>query len=134
MTERYNLRKRRIGLGLSQAQLCEIAGLSRPHYAEVEAGKKPLTEKMRTKIDMAFENVERSKDKNGQAVVARDIAATGDASPVIIQSPGATNNARVSKACPATEPHWASDLRTKLDALAADHAIIKDLLLKLAAK
>ena len=134
MTERYNLRKRRIGLGLSQAQLCEIAGLSRPHYAEVEAGKKPLTEKMRTKIDMAFENIERNKDKNGQAIVARAIRATGDASPVIIQSPGATNNAKVSKTCPATEPAWAADLRVRLDALAADHAIIKDILLKLAAK
>ena len=98
----------------------------------MEAGKKPLTEKMRTKIDMAFENVERGKDKNGQTVVARDISANGDAS--IIQSPGATNNAHVSKACPATEPLWVADLRTKLDAIAADHAIIKDLLLKLAAK
>lgn len=132
MTEKYSLRERRIRLGLSQGQLCAVAGLSRPHYAEVEAGKKPMTAKMRTKLDMAFENVERNNDKNGQTVIARDISANGDAS--IIQSPGATNNAHVSKACPATEPLWVADLRVRLDALAADHAIIKDLLLKLAAK
>lgn len=66
MTERYTLRERCIRLGLSQGKRCEISKLSRPHYAEVEAGRKPLMDKTCTKLEHAFELIERGENKNGQ--------------------------------------------------------------------
>lgn len=85
MTEKYSLRERRVRLGLSQEKLCEIAGLSRPHYAEVESGRKPLTDKMRTKLEQAFEFVEQDKDKSGQAQTTDADDAPSSATPDLIQ-------------------------------------------------
>lgn len=132
MKENEKIRERRETLGLSIAQLAEMAGVGSAHLALVETGRRPLTQKFERRISAILAKIEGKRKEAPTTIIAHDFAANGDAS--IIQSPGATNNARVTKACPATEPHWVADLRTKLDALAADHAIIKDLLLKLAAK
>jgi transcriptional regulator with XRE-family HTH domain len=39
---RWGMRKRRIALGLTQAEVAKLAGLTRSHYSKIERGKRDL--------------------------------------------------------------------------------------------
>lgn len=112
--------QRRLKTGASQEKVAEIAGVGRSHLALVEAGNRPLTDKMAKKIETAIEFLEQNGTKTGHVVTVRDV--NGDYAVI-----GVGNAPKKQSPEPQEIPDWAKRIESDL-------ATIKDLLLKLLAK